>query len=106
MARGASARRCARAGIGDEDAADAREIAPAAAWEAALRFAQRRRIGPFAEAEADRAGARKGARRDASRRPSARRLRDASSHARPGEIPDVDSDMNSTWFTNVEIMVA
>jgi regulatory protein len=42
------------AGIDEEDAADARVIAAEAAWEAALRFAQRRRIGPFAAAETDR----------------------------------------------------
>jgi regulatory protein len=42
------------AGIGEEDGAEARELAAASAWEAALRFAERRRIGPFAAAEADR----------------------------------------------------
>jgi regulatory protein len=38
------------AGVGDEDAAGAREHADAHAIDAAIRFAQRRRIGPFAAA--------------------------------------------------------
>lgn len=45
----------AAAGIAEEDGADAREQAREGAWDAALRFAERRRIGPFAEAQADRA---------------------------------------------------
>jgi regulatory protein len=56
--RGYGARRVGAAlrgaGIGEEDGAEARELAAAAAWEAALRFAERRRIGPFAAAEPDR----------------------------------------------------
>jgi regulatory protein len=46
----------AAAGIAEEDGAEAREQARDGAWEAALRFAERRRIGPFAAAETDRAG--------------------------------------------------
>lgn len=42
------------AGIGEEDGAEAREAAEEGAFEAALRFAERRKIGPFAAAEADR----------------------------------------------------
>lgn len=42
------------AGIGEEDSAPARERAAAAGWEAALRYAERRRIGPFAAAPPDR----------------------------------------------------
>ncbi len=38
----------AAAGIAEEDGADAREQARSHAWAAALRFAERRRIGPFA----------------------------------------------------------
>ena len=57
--RGYGARRVGAAlrgaGIGEEDSAEARKIAAAAAWDAALRFAMRRRIGPFAEKEVDRA---------------------------------------------------
>src|SRR3954469_7173030 len=56
--RGYGARRVGAAlraaGIAEADAAGAREIAAEAAWESALRFARRRRLGPFAETEADR----------------------------------------------------
>jgi regulatory protein len=41
------------AGIGDEDAAEAREHAERQAVDAALRYAERRRIGPFASAKPD-----------------------------------------------------
>lgn len=41
------------AGIEDADAAEARELADEQAASAALRFARRRRIGPFAAARAD-----------------------------------------------------
>jgi len=55
--RGYGARRVAAAlraaGIGDADAEQARDEAGARAWDAALAFARRRRIGPFAETEAD-----------------------------------------------------
>lgn len=44
------------AGIEEADAAEAREQARSEAWQSALRFAERRRLGPFAEAEPDRAG--------------------------------------------------
>jgi len=47
------------AGIDAEDSADARAQASAGAWEAALRFAERRRLGPFADAEPDRAAKQK-----------------------------------------------
>lgn len=43
----------AQAGIGEEDANEAREFSAAEAVEAALRFARRRSIGPFAAAELD-----------------------------------------------------
>ena len=42
------------AGIEEEDAAEVREEARAGAMESALRFAERRRIGPFATMEPDR----------------------------------------------------
>lgn len=42
------------AGIEDEDAADANATARDGAWEAALRFAARRKLGPFAPSESDR----------------------------------------------------
>lgn len=44
------------AGIESADAADAKEQAQSHAWESALRFAQRKRVGPFAEREPDREG--------------------------------------------------
>ena len=79
------------AGIGDDDGADAREAAHAGAWEAARRFAERRRIGPFAAEEGDRAARDKalGALLRAGHPPAlARRF----AFARPGEIPEPDTD--------------
>jgi len=82
------------AGIGAEDAAPAREEAERSAEEAALRFARRRRIGPYAEAPlgSDRDG------REARRKAAAAMLR--AGHrldivrrildATPGDIPDPD----------------
>ncbi len=62
--RGYGARRVAQAlhaaGVGGEDAAPAHEQATAGALEAALAFARRRRIGPFAADRADRDGQRRG----------------------------------------------
>ena len=78
------------AGIGEEESETAREEARQRAWQAALRFAERRRIGPFAEQEADRQGREKalGALLRAGHPLElARRLADA----RPGEIPDTDT---------------
>ena len=53
--RGYGARRVGEAlraaGIAEEDGAEAREAAEAGAWDAALRFAERRKIGPFAAAD-------------------------------------------------------
>lgn len=61
--RGFGARRLDQAlyaaGIAPEDAVDAREFAQEGAWEAALKFAERKRIGPFAAAEPDRAARQK-----------------------------------------------
>jgi regulatory protein len=42
------------AGISEEDGAEARELASARAWDAALRFAERRRLGPFSPQQPDR----------------------------------------------------
>jgi regulatory protein len=47
------------AGIGEEDAGEAHEQARAGAWAAALRFAERKRLGPFAIVEPDRDARRK-----------------------------------------------
>jgi len=77
------------AGIEDEDAAEARRTARDDAWNAALRFAERKKIGPFAPAEADRAGRDKALAamlRAGHPVDLARKL----ATARPGEIPDAD----------------
>ncbi|HEV2818122.1 MAG TPA: RecX family transcriptional regulator [Allosphingosinicella sp.] len=77
------------AGIGADDAAEAREIAADGAWEAALRFAERRRIGPFAAGETDRPAREKAfaAMLRAGHPPHlARRI----VVARPGEVPQAD----------------
>jgi regulatory protein len=81
----------AAAGIAPDDAAEARETARGGAWAAALRFAERRRIGPFAAAEPGRAEREKalaamlraGHPLDLSRRLIG---------ARPGEIPQPDEN--------------
>jgi len=77
------------AGIEEDDAAEARQTARDDAWNAALRFAERRKIGPFALAEADRAGRDKALAamlRAGHPLALARKL----AAARPGEIPDAD----------------
>ena len=93
--RGYGARRVGAAlraaGIGEEDGAEARAIAAEAAWEAALRFARRRRIGPFAEAEADRPAREKALAamlRAGHPVQIARRLVAAP----PGQVPDADGE--------------
>jgi regulatory protein len=96
LRRGYGERRVAQAlraaGIGEDDAAPAREEAERSAEEAALRFARRRKIGPYAAAPAanDREG------REARQKAAAamlraghrleivRRILDAS----PGDVPD------------------
>jgi regulatory protein len=78
------------AGIDEEDGAEAREAARDGAWEAALRFAQRRRIGPFSAVETDRPAREKALAamlRAGHPLGLARRLVEA----RPGEIPDADT---------------
>jgi regulatory protein len=92
--RGYGARRVGEAlraaGIGEEDGAEAREVAEEGAWDAALRFAERRKIGPFSTSEADRAAREKAyaAMLRAGHPPQfARRI----VAARPGEIPLADS---------------
>jgi regulatory protein len=93
--RGYGARRIGAAlrgaGITDEDAADAREIASEAEWDAALRFARRRRIGPFAEAEVDRP-AREKALAAMLRAGHPLQIARRFVSARPGEIPEADSE--------------
>ena len=77
------------AGIEAEDGAEAREEARRGAWEAALRFAERRRLGPFSRAEPSRESQEKAfsALLRAGHPPDlARRL----ARALPGEVPDAD----------------
>jgi regulatory protein len=93
--RGFGARRVGEAlraaGIDEEDALDAKEAAQAAAWDAALRFAERRRIGPFAASEADPAGRQKAfAAMLRAGHPTDVVRRIVS--ARPGAVPDADGD--------------
>lgn len=80
----------AAAGIEEADAAPAREQAEAGAWEAALRFAKRKRIGPFAAAAVDRDTREKAIAamlRAGHPLGIARRLASAA----PGNIPDSDA---------------
>ena len=77
------------AGIGEEDGAEARERVRGGAWEAALRFAERKRIGPFAAEPADRDRREKAFAsmvRAGHPMELARRLVNAA----PGHIPDSD----------------
>ncbi len=91
--RGFGARRVGQAlkaaGIDEEDGAAALEQARENAWSSALRFAERRRIGPFAAEPFDRPAREKalGAMLRAGHPVDlARKL----VHARPGEIPPQD----------------
>ena len=77
------------AGIEAEDAAPARAEARDGGWAAALRFAERRRIGPFAETRADHALRQKAMAamlRAGHDMDHVRRILNAC----PGEIPDLD----------------
>jgi regulatory protein len=77
------------AGIAPEDASPALERAREEAWAAALRFAARKRLGPFAAAPADREARQKAAAamlRAGHPIELVRRLLDAS----PGDVPDPD----------------
>jgi regulatory protein len=91
--RGYGARRVGAAlraaGIADEDGAEARAEAEVGAWAAALRFAERKRIGPFAAAQADRP-AREKAFASMVRAGHPPGLARRIVAARPGEIPDAD----------------
>ena len=77
------------AGIDEEDSADAREEASEGAWAAALRFAARKRIGPYAAQEPDRAGRERAFAamlRAGHRSEFVRRI----INARPGAIPEME----------------
>jgi regulatory protein len=92
--RGYGARRVGEAlraaGIGEEDGAEAREVAEEGAWDAALRYAERRKIGPFSTMEADRP-AREKAYAAMLRAGHPSQLARRIVAARPGEIPLADS---------------
>ena len=92
--RGYGERRVAEAlraaGIESADSEQAREEARSEAWNAALRFAQRKRIGPFASEEPDRSGRQKAFAamlRAGHDMAHVRRLVEAA----PGEIPESDA---------------
>ena len=77
------------AGVEEEEALEVREEARGGAWEAALRFAERRRLGPFAEGPLERPAREKAAAamlRAGHPMPLVRRILNSS----PGEIPDSD----------------
>ena len=78
------------AGVEEEDRADAEARARDGAWEAALRLARRRRIGPFAGEEPDRE-ARERAFAVLMRAGHSPDLARRLASARPGEIPEPDS---------------
>jgi len=77
------------AGIEDEEAQAVKEVARGGAWGAALRFAQRKRIGPYATEAADPAGRQKAfaaMMRAGHPFEIARRI----VHTSPGDIPQSD----------------
>jgi len=77
------------AGIAEADSREARDIAAAEAWKAALRFAERRKLGPFAPAAGERTAREKAfAAMLRAGHPAAIAKRILA--ARPGEIPDAD----------------
>jgi regulatory protein len=91
--RGYGERRVAQAlraaGIADEDAEPARERARGGAWEAALQFARKRRLGPYAAHRPDRA-AREKAFAAMVRAGHPLELVQKLLNLGPGDIPDSD----------------
>lgn len=91
--RGYGARRVGEAlraaGIEDADAVDAKAGAAADAWQAALRFAERRRIGPFAPDVPDR-NAREKSLAAMLRAGHPVHLARRLISTRPGEVPEPD----------------
>jgi regulatory protein len=92
--RGYGARRVDQAlravGIGEEDGAEARSLAREGALQAALRFAERKRLGPYAAKMPDREMRAKAfaAMMRAGHAPDVARI---VLDAQPGEVPDPDS---------------
>ena len=83
----------ASSGIGEADAADAREFAADEAVAAALKFARRRSIGPFADIAPDRLQ-RERALAAMVRAGHSFSLASAIINLKPGEIPDSESLVN------------
>ena len=77
------------AGVDEEDGAAAHELAANEAAEAALRFAKRRRIGPFADAIADRKERERGI-SAMVRAGHSFEIARTIIECEPGEVPDVD----------------
>jgi regulatory protein len=78
-----------QAGVGEEDRAEARDLAAADAFQAALRFARRRGLGPYASARPD-PRARERALAAMIRAGHDFRLARALIELGPGEVPDAD----------------
>lgn len=77
------------AGIDEEDGEEARALAREGEWDAALRFAERKRIGPFAALEAD-SDARRKALGALLRAGHPMEIARPIAAARPGEVPERD----------------
>lgn len=82
-----------QAGIGEADSADATELATSEAYEAAMRFARRKALGPFAAAKPDPRG-RERALAAMIRAGHDFRLARALVDLGPGEFPDMDEFSN------------
>jgi len=78
------------AGIGEQDGAEACSQAEAEAVESALRFARRRRLGPFAEADPDRSAKEKAV-AAMVRAGHSFGLARAIAEMAPGSAPDIES---------------
>jgi regulatory protein len=85
-----------QAGIAEEDSADANELAVAEAYEAALRFARRRSLGPFAATKPD-APARERAIAAMIRAGHEFRTARAIIDLGPGEFPDCEEPSNVSF---------
>ena len=77
------------AGIDEEDSREARGAAEAAAWDSALRFAEKRKLGPFAPSEMEREARQKAFAAMARAGHPAGIIRRIL-EARPGSVPDAD----------------
>jgi regulatory protein len=94
--RGRVRQALAQAGIAEENSGDANEYAAAEAYEAALRFARRRSLGPFADSKAD-ALARERAIAAMIRAGHEFRMARAIIDLGPGEFPDCEGASNVSF---------